>query len=132
MLGPAPAPGLHLAGSARAMPFLHVKAPGKLIVAVAAGCAVGYVAYLAMSLMRHGWISDATGHPIATDFIALWTAGNSALHGQAALSYDPHLRHAAQVAVVGHGFKGYFDWAYPPPFLLVVAALARLSYTSAF
>jgi hypothetical protein len=42
------------------------------------------------------------------------------------------LRHAAQVAAIGHDFKGYFDWAYPPPFFFVAAALARLTYASAF
>jgi hypothetical protein len=108
------------------------KEPGKLIVAIAAGCCVGYVAYLVMIFVRHGWIIDAGGNPIATDFIALWTAGQSALNGQAVSSYDPHLRHAAQVAAIGHNFKGYFDWAYPPPFFFVVAALARLTYIAAF
>ena len=110
----------------------HAKAPDKLIVAVAAGCSAGYVAYLIMTFARHGWIVDAGGNPIATDFIALWTAGRSALQGEAASSYEPHLRHAAQVAAIGHNFKGYFDWAYPPPFFFVVAALARLPYTVAF
>jgi arabinofuranan 3-O-arabinosyltransferase len=110
----------------------HARAPGKLIVAIAAGCCVGYIAYLAMTFARHGWIIDDGGKPIATDFIALWTAGQSALHGQAASSYDPHLRHAAQVSAVGHNFKGYFDWAYPPSFFFVVAALARLSYAASY
>jgi arabinofuranan 3-O-arabinosyltransferase len=124
--------GLSLSGSPHAMLSAHARAPGKLIVAVAAGCCVGYVAYLAMTFARHGWIIDAGGNPIATDFIALWTTGQSALHGDAASSYDPHLRHAAQVIVVRHNFKGYFDWAYPPSFFFIVAALARLSYAASF
>ena len=103
-----------------------------MIVAVAVGCCVGYVAYLVMIFVRHGWIVDAGGNPIATDFIALWTAGRSALNGDAVSSYDPHLRHAAHVAAIGHNFKGYFDWAYPPPFFFVVSALARLTYIAAF
>jgi len=114
------------------MPAKHDLAPGKLCVAVAAGCAAGYIAYLIMTFARHGWIVDASGKPIATDFIALWTAGRSALSGEAASSYEPHLRHATQVAAVGHDFKGYFDWAYPPPFFFVVTTLARLTYATAF
>jgi arabinofuranan 3-O-arabinosyltransferase len=119
-------------GSVHAMPSTHARSPGKLIVAVAAGCSAGYLAYLAMTFARHGWIVDAGGNPIATDFIALWTAGRLALQGEAATSYEPHLRHAAQVAAVGHNFKGYFDWAYPPPYFFAVSVFARLPYTAAF
>jgi len=54
------------------------------------------------------------------------------LRGQTLSAYEPHLRHAAQLAVVGHSFPGFFDFAYPPNFLFVVAALAILPYASAF
>jgi len=104
----------------------------KLSLTVASGCVAGYVGYLAQLLFSHGWIVDAGGHPLTTDFMSLWTAGHLTLEGQAASTYDPHLRHAAQLAVVGHPFHGYFDFAYPPIFLFAVAALAMLPYASAF
>ena len=104
----------------------------KLTVAVAAGCVAGYVGYLLQLFAAHGWIIDAQSHPLPTDFMALWTAGRLALRGEVLAAYEPHLRHAAQLAVVGHPFHGYFDFAYPPIFLPVVAALALLPYASAF
>jgi hypothetical protein len=107
-------------------------ASDKLLLAVAAGCVAGYVGYLAQLFASHGWIVDAGGHPIATDFMSLWTAGQLALKGQALSAYDPHLRHAAQLAVVAHPFGGYFDFAYPPIFLFVVSALAEMAFVTAF
>ena len=107
-------------------------AADKLILAVATGCFLGYVGYLATRFVAGGWIVDASGHPEPTDFVALWTAGRLATHGSAFAAYDPHLRHAAQLAVIGHNFSGYFDWAYPPVFLFVVSLLATLPYALAF
>jgi len=103
----------------------------KLTLAVAAGVVAGYVGYLIQLFRAHGWIVDANGHPLPTDFMSLWTAGHLALRGEVLSAYDPHLRHAAQLAVVGHPFRGYFDFAYPPILLFVVAALAMLPYASA-
>ena len=114
------------------MPHARDLAADKLILAVAMGCFLGYVGYLATRFVAGGWIVDAAGHPEPTDFVALWTAGRLATHGAALAAYDPHLRHAAQLAVIGRQFSGYFDWAYPPVFLFVVALLAMLPYTLAF
>lgn len=115
-----------------AMPQARTLAADKLILAVATGCFLGYVGYLATRFSAGGWIVDAAGHPEPTDFVALWTAGKLAAQGAAHAAYDPHLRHAAQATVVGHDFQGYFDWAYPPVFLFVVALLATLPYAVAF
>ena len=104
----------------------------KLTLAVAAGVVAGYVGYLVQLFAAHGWIVDANGQPLPTDFMSLWTAGHLALRGESLSAYEPHLRHAAQLAVVGHSFHGYFDFAYPSIFLFVVAALATLPYASAF
>jgi glycosyl transferase family 87 len=104
----------------------------KLTLAVAAGIVAGYVGYLVQLFVTHGWIVDANSRPLPTDFMSLWTAGHLALRGGSLSAYEPHLRHAAQLAVVGHSFHGYFDFAYPPIFLFVVAALATLPYASAF
>ena len=104
----------------------------KLTLAVASGCVAGYIGYLAQLFLAHGWISDASGHPLPTDFMSLWTAGHLALKGAAVSAYDPQLRHAAQLAVVARPFAGYFDFAYPPIFLLALLPLAMLPYASAF
>ena len=62
---------------------------GKLVLAVAAGLAVGYAAMLAMSFFLHIWILDAQGRPIANDFAAFWAAGRLAQEGHAVAAYDP-------------------------------------------
>jgi hypothetical protein len=74
---------------------------------------------------------DPLGRPLGTDFSNVWTAGRMALDGRAAdvWSWPDHfavqraLHHKAEVDV--------FGWHYPPPFLLVAAALAILPYVPA-
>ena len=105
---------------------------GHLAYVVAAGCIAGYAACFAMFFATHIWILDSNSQPIVNDFVSFWTAGQLALHGHAASAYDPVLRHIADAHVVGHEFKGYLDWAYPPTYFFVVAALAKLPYTIAF
>src|ERR1700733_9148333 len=97
-------------------------------------CAVaaGYVVALALLFARHDWIIDATGHPIVTDFLEVWVAGRFALAGHAAISYDWHAHHAAQVALAGHEFQGVLNWSYPPTVLFAAALLASLPYAVAF
>jgi hypothetical protein len=79
----------------------------------------------------HIWYFDAHGHPLVIDFMSYWSAGRLALHGHALAAYDPHLRHAAEIATVGHPFKDVLGWWYPPLFLFVAAALACLPYATA-
>jgi hypothetical protein len=74
---------------------------------------------------------DPLGRPLGTDFSNVWTAGRMALDGRAAdvWSWPDHfavqraLHHKAEVDV--------FGWHYPPPFLLVAAALATMPYVPA-
>ena len=110
----------------------HSPRSGDLVPAIAAGCVAAYVACFAMAFAAHGWILDSGGHPLVTDFVSFWTAGHLAWHGAAATAYDPHIRHVAEISVVGHEFRGYLDWAYPPIFFFVAAALADLPYLTAF
>ena len=104
----------------------------RLALAVAVAFAVAYVACLILWFAQHQWILDEHGQPIFTDFVALWTSGRMALHGAALQAYDGHALHAAEVAAIGHGVKGYLGWPYPPMFLFVVAALGTLPYATAF
>jgi len=110
----------------------HTSRSGSLVPAIAAGCVAAYAACFAMAFAAHGWILDSGGQPLVTDFVSFWTAGNLASHGAAVFAYDPHIRHAAEAVVVGHEFRGYLDWAYPPIFFFVAAALAALPYLLAF
>jgi hypothetical protein len=104
----------------------------KLLIACAAGVVFAYAASLAIMFAAHHWLVDAQGRPLITDFLAVWSAGGLARGGMALAVYDAHLQHAAEVAVVGHEFKGALGWAYPPFFLFVAAGLACLGYAWAF
>ncbi|HEX4079683.1 MAG TPA: glycosyltransferase family 87 protein [Rhizomicrobium sp.] len=104
----------------------------KLSAALAAGFAFAWLICLLMMLQRHSWILDTHGKPIVTDFLEVWVAGRTTLHGAAASAYDPGLHHAAQVAAAGHAFHGFLWWHYPPVVLFVAAALALLPYLPAF
>ena len=74
---------------------------------------------------------DTLGRPLGTDFSQVWTAGRMALDGQAAdvWNWDKHF--AVQRAFHGPRLTEYYGWHYPPPFLLLAAALAALPYLPA-
>lgn len=90
------------------------------------------VALLVAMYLRHTALWDASGHPVPLDFIAYWAAGDLTLHVSPLAPYDRHLEHAAEVAIVGHGFPDYLQWAYPPLFLFVAVALASIPLAPAF
>ncbi len=98
--------------------------------AFAAGAVYG--AFLAAMFFAHFWLVDAHGHIVANDFIDVWTAGHMAWSGHAAQVYDWQAHRAAEIAVAGQAFDGYFGWHYPPPFLFVAMALASVPYVVAF
>jgi hypothetical protein len=104
----------------------------KCAAAVAVGLGFAWAGCVVMMWFQHFWILDSQGKPIFTDFLEVWVAGGTALHGAAASAYDPVLHHAAQVAAAGHPLKGFLWWHYPPLFLLVAAALALMPYVAAF
>lgn len=74
---------------------------------------------------------DYLGRPIGTDFSQVWAAGRMALDGQAAdvWNWDKHF--LAQRALHGPRLVEFYGWHYPPPFLLLAAALATLPYLPA-
>jgi hypothetical protein len=74
---------------------------------------------------------DALGRPLGTDFSNVWTAGAMALDGRATdvWSWPDHF--AVQKAFHGKSDVDLFGWHYPPPFLLVAAALATMPYVAA-
>jgi len=69
--------------------------------------------------------------PNTTDFVSFYAAGNLADSGLPQATYD-HAQHlAAEEAATQHGI-GYVLFVYPPVFMLICAALARLPYLAAF
>lgn len=100
---------------------------------VAAGAiAFAYLVQLGVMLAGHGWIADASGHPLAQDFLSFWSAGRIALSGHPAAAYDWPAMHAFQQQLMGHAWKGYLGWAYPPLFFLIAIPLALIPYTASF
>ena len=74
---------------------------------------------------------DARGRPLGTDFSNVWTTGRMALEGRAqdVWSWPDHFE--VQRALHRKADVDLFGWHYPPPFLLVAAALAALPYVPA-
>ncbi len=74
---------------------------------------------------------DARGRPLGTDFSNVWAAGRMALDGRAADAWVWPDHFAVQRALHANADVDVFGWHYPPPFLLVAAALATLRYVPA-
>jgi hypothetical protein len=66
-----------------------------------------------------------------TDFVAVWAAGHLVLDHQPQAAYDWSAHKAVEDLAAGSAFTGYYPWLYPPPFLLVAAALALVPYALA-
>jgi hypothetical protein len=78
----------------------------------------------------HGWIVRLPA-PTTTDFVSFYAAGSLADAGTPALAYDRPAHLAAEERASAPGIRYQF-FNYPPPFLLVCAALARLPYLASF
>ena len=108
-----------------------VPLPRILVTAALALCIMNALWWL-IAAFTGQWMLDPHGLGIPTDFTNVYAAGRLALEGHAAQAYDWDIHKHVQEAVVGQSFDGYFGWHYPPPYLFVAAALARLPYTVAF
>lgn len=78
----------------------------------------------------HGLIVPL-GQPTTTDFASFYAAGSLADGGAPAIAYDQAKHYAAEEQVTEPGI-GYQFFFYPPVYLLLCAALARLPYLVAF
>ena len=103
-----------------------------LAIVVAGGIAFAYLVQLGISFAGHGWIVDASGRPLAQDFLSFWSAGHLALSGHPATAYDWPAMHALQQQLMGHAWKGYLGWAYPPLYFCIAIPLALMPYTASF
>jgi hypothetical protein len=69
--------------------------------------------------------------PTSTDFVSFYAAGSLANAGSPQLAYDQAAHYAAEENASQPGID-YNYFYYPPPFLLLCSALARLPYLAAF
>ncbi|MGH6680282.1 MAG: glycosyltransferase family 87 protein, partial [Bradyrhizobium sp.] len=97
-------------------------------------CAV----FLALELAGFGFLVAGThglivplAKPTSTDFVSFYAAGSLADAGTPALAYNRSAHYAAEQRAAQPGIVYNFFY-YPPVFLLLCAALARLPYIAAF
>lgn len=101
------------------------------VVRIAAICGLVTLASLIwLAALSHGTL-DALGRPLGTDFSSVWTAGKMVLEGRAADAWVWKDHFAVQQALHHKADVDFYGWHYPPPFLLVAAALATLPYIAA-
>ncbi len=83
--------------------------------------------YAALLATAHGTL-DSAGRPIGTDFSDVYAAGRMALDGHAAAAWHWDAHYQVQQAIHRSATVPFYGWHYPPPFLLIAAALALLPY----
>jgi alpha-1,2-mannosyltransferase len=81
-------------------------------------------------LGTHGLVTPLA-KPTSTDFVSFYAAGRLADAGAPQLAYNHAAHYAAEERATQTGIS-YNYFYYPPPFLLLCAALARLPYLVAF
>lgn len=86
--------------------------------------------FLFLAAGTHGLIVPLP-KPTSTDFVSFYAAGKLANAGNPELAYDRAAHSAAEERATQPGIV-YNYFFYPPVFLLLCAALARLPYISAF
>jgi hypothetical protein len=92
--------------------------------------AVTIIAVATLFATAHGTL-DYKGRPLGTDFSQVWTAGTMVWDGRAASVWDWPSHFAVQQAFHRSTTVDLYGWHYPPPFLLIAAALAMLPYIPA-
>jgi alpha-1,2-mannosyltransferase len=92
--------------------------------------AVETAVFLFVVAGTHGLIVSLAA-PTTTDFVSFYAAGHLADSGSPQLVYDQAAHYAAEQRVTAAGVEYRFFY-YPPVFLLLCAALARLPYLHAF
>jgi hypothetical protein len=92
--------------------------------------AVETAVFLFLVAGTHGLIAPLAG-PTSTDFVSFYAAGALADAGTPELAYDQAAHDAAEERATEAGIEYRFFY-YPPVFLLLCAALARLPYLAAF
>jgi len=92
--------------------------------------AVEIAVFLFLVAGTHGLIVPLTS-PTSTDFVSFYAAGDLANAGSPQLAYNQAAHDIAEQRVTAPGVEYRFFY-YPPVFLLLCAAFARLPYLAAF
>ena len=92
--------------------------------------AIEIAVFLFMAAGTHGLIVPLP-RPTSTDFVSFYAAGSLADAGTPQLAYDQTAHYAAEQRATQEGIEYNFFY-YPPPFLLLCAAIAHLPYIVAF
>jgi len=100
--------------------------PRRLIAVVGLAVLLSELVFLGGAFFQGFFIVDSAGHPIANDFVNVWSAGRLVLDGHPAAAYDWDIHRQAQQAAVSYAFDGEYRWHYPPPFLFAAALAAVL------
>jgi len=94
------------------------------------GLLLGYVLSVVFLVLTAHGLSDYDGRPLGTDFSNVYAAGVAALGGDATLPFDVHRQFALERLLFGAATP-FYGWHYPPFFLFVAMALAKLPYLAA-
>ena len=98
---------------------------------IAVVCLIVSAGSIALLFATSSGTLDWKGRPLGTDFSQVWTAGTMVWDGRAAAVWDWPSHFAVQQQLHGSKTVDLYGWHYPPPFLLIAAALATLRYVLA-
>lgn len=77
----------------------------------------------------HGGV-DRQGRPLGTDFSNVYAAGTYVLEGKPDVPFDPPRQDAREQEIFGKATP-FYGWHYPPYFLFIAGALAKMPYGAA-
>ena len=77
-------------------------------------------------MTAHGGV-DRQGRPLGTDFSNVYAAGTYVLEGKPTAPFDPPRQYAREQTIFGKTTP-FYGWHYPPYFLFIAGALAKLPY----
>ncbi len=94
---------------------------------VAAAVLIASVAGFAFLVVTAHDGVDRQGRPLGTDFSNVYAAGTYVLEGTPAVPFDPPRQDAREQEIFGKTTP-FYGWHYPPYFLFIAGALAKLPY----
>jgi hypothetical protein len=103
-----------------------------LLFIVSCALLTGEATALGVLFLQHYWIMNPDGHPQQIDFLSFFTAGKFVLQGMPLQAYDWNAVYQAQIVLVGHDFKEFLPFNYPPTVLMLLGYLAQIPYQAAF
>ncbi len=100
---------------------------GERIRLIAAAVLIASIAGFAFLVVTaHGGV-DRQGRPLGTDFSNVYAAGTYVLEGKPDVPFDPPRQYTREQEIFGKATP-FYGWHYPPYFLFVAGALAKLPY----